>query len=118
MQIQFKAGAKHTVEREESEYYILQFQPANWSSECRIAVKKSAVDVVVENTYHVGQRFRVGAFKHKYILANLGNNMINFISLKHGSKWANSIKVYDTNNISQAELDILDEGCELICKCD
>ena len=114
MHIQFKAGGKHTVEREESEYYILQFQPANWSSECRIAVKKSAVDVVVEKIYKVGQRFRVGAFEHEYILANLGGNMINLISLEHGNRWANSIKVYDTNNISQAELDKFDVGYMLM----
>ena len=114
MQIQFQTGATYTVEREESEYYILQFQPATWSSDCRLAVKKSAVHAVVEKTYKVGQRFLVGAFKNEYILAHFGGNMINLIGLVDGNRWANAIKVSNINNISRAELDNLSSMCELI----
>jgi hypothetical protein len=85
MKVKFRhseTSKEHQVLATVGDFYILAHHPMNWSSDCYVAVKKSAVDVVPEPTYRAGQRFKttnntyyilVALPGQGFVLANLDN---------------------------------------------
>ena len=118
MQVQFRkseVGKKHTVKLDAQDFYILESHPSNWSEDCFIAVRKSAVDIVKpERTYQVGQRFRVGICRNEYILAQASCNYIAFISLAAGNRFKEPIKANNVGKITVYELNQIGSDWVLI----
>lgn len=110
MQVQFKVtqGKKHTVRHDIDEFYLLDTVPSNWSSDCLVAVRKSAVMVVEEPTYHIGQTFMVDGSKH--LLAQVAVRSVALIELKTGNRYVEARSVGYPDKITQAELDSISYG--------
>lgn len=109
MLVQFRNNGtdkKHTIKHDVGDYYILESHPPYWSSDCFIAVRKSAVDIV-EGDYHVGQRFKVGFYDNDSILAHVGGNMVTFIGVNSGYSYCASIKVKNLEKVTKDELNTL-----------
>lgn len=110
MKVKFRVSQKeHEVIESLGNYYILGSPITSWSSDCRIAVPKSAVDVVKEVTYHAGQRFMVGygELRNEYILAQSTENEMVLISPREGNRWVNPIRVADYQHVTEAEMKTL-----------
>lgn len=110
MQVQFRkseVGKKHTVKLSAQDFYILESRPSNWSEDCFIAVRKSAVDVVKdETTFRIGQRFRVG-MGAEYILAQVDAKKVTFIGVQDGNYWCSPILVGHCDKVTISELNRL-----------
>lgn len=118
MQVQFRQSEiqkKHTVMSDTGNYYILVTQPSNWSKDCFVAVRKSAVDIVKdEPTYCVGQRFKIGLCNNEYILAHVGENKVTFIAIEGGNLYTNPIRVNNLNKITAVALNMLTQNWALV----
>ena len=119
MQVQFRKSEtqkKHTVKLDAEGYYILEHHPTNWSEDCFIAVRKSAVDIVKdEPTYHIGQRFKLGEgiCDSEYILAQVDMKKVTFIGVQNGNYWHAPISVMKCHAITVYELDTLSKHWRL-----
>ncbi len=111
MKVKFRhseTNKEHTVKCQAQDFYILESTPMNWSSDCFVAVRKSAVDEVkVEHTYNIGQRFYVGYNKDEAVLCQVSENMVSLISLISGDRYLNPISVRRVSAITQAELNLM-----------
>lgn len=118
MKVKFRkseTAKEHEVEFEAPQYYILKHHPNNWSEDCFIAVRKSAVDVVEEVNYMVGQRFKVGHAQESYILSYAGPGFVMLVNLKTGWRWDSEPKrVNDINRITQDEMKQFSNNVTLI----
>lgn len=118
MKVKFRhseTNKEHVVKCQAQDFYILESTPMNWSSDCFVAVRKSAVDEVAEVTYQVGQRFTVGIAQKSYILASAGINKVMLVNLDTGAQWCTDfLSVRDSSNITKAELDRFSPHMQLI----
>jgi len=105
-QVQFRAnGVAYNVIAETEDYYILDRRPDrpdHWAQVCRVAVCKTAVTVVEEVTYEIGQRFKVEG--NLVILAQTVDSSCTLISLECGNRYTDPIKVGNCKKITQEEL--------------
>ena len=102
-QVQFRGkGVVHNVIAEAGDYYILDGHPTNWNEVYQAAVLKSAVTVVEEVTYKVGQMFKIG--DDLAILAQTSRLLCALIMLKDGNRYSEPIKVDNSIQITQEEL--------------
>ena len=107
-QVQFSSAAtnkKYDVIAETTDYYILINNPSDWGDDVRVAVLKSAVKVVEDPLYHIGQRFRIN--EQEYILAQVGLHIVSLISLVTGNRLRDSIKVTKSYEITKYELSLI-----------
>ena len=96
---------EHEVKATVGDYYILEIQPMNWGKDCFVAVKKSAVSVVQEVAYKMGQRFMAGFnLDHEYILAQADRCEMVLISVDGGNRWRAPIKVADHMKVTFEEM--------------
>lgn len=109
MQVKFRhseTAKKHTVKLDAEGYYILASQPSNWSEDCFVAVKKSAVDVVPDPPiYGISQRFLVDG--SEYMLAQVGKGQVVLVGLVSGNRLTEPIFVKNAYSISQEVMDLL-----------
>ena len=108
MEVKFRhseTAKKHKVKEAVGDFYILESTPSNWSSDCFVAVRKSAVDVVKERTYQIGQYFIAGGTK--CILAQVGKSEVVLINLSNGNRLLDPKEVKSVSRITQEELNRL-----------
>ena len=105
-QVQFPpSNKKHNVIIEAGDYYILESKPSNWSDAYQVAVLKSAVKVIEEYTYYIGQRFNIGY--DEYIIAQVGSSLVALILLQTGNRLREPIKVANPYVITKDELSLM-----------
>jgi len=92
----------HNVIAEAGDYYILDSCPVGWNHVCHVAVPKTAVTVVKEVTYKVGQNFKIG--DDLALLAQLSAKLCVLIMFKNGLRYTKPIKVGNCKKITQDEL--------------
>lgn len=101
---------EHTVKAVRDEYYVLESHPMNWSSDCFVAVLKSAVDVVAPPTaptYKVGQRFCMNGVLQEYLLASVEPKRVALIGLQEGNRWRTPCMVRNVDKITVAEMKVI-----------
>jgi hypothetical protein len=109
MKVKFRhseTAKEHTVLATVGDFHILDYHPMNWSSDCHVAVKKSAVDVVPEKKYYyAGQKFLVGRNRKECLLAYTGSGL-QLIDIKEGNRWSDVIiQVTLTAGVTQEQLE-------------
>ena len=102
-QVQLRAnGMVHNVIDEAGDYYILDGHPTNWGEVYQVAVLKSAVTVVEEVTYKVGQNFKIG--DDLALLVQTSARLCVLVMFKNGLYYTKPIKVRCASRITPEEL--------------
>lgn len=110
MKVKFRhseLGKEHTVKESMGDFYILESHPMNWSMDCFVAVRKTAVDLVIDTpTYKVGQRFHIeyGPAGDEYLLAQIDTKRLVLINIEHGGRWSEPVEVKHNTKVTEAEL--------------